>query len=112
MTYSEKDVVAKIAGLSATSLSIYIEEGWINPGQSLGRHTFKEIDIARLQLILELQNDLMVNTEALPIILSLIDQIHGLRHKLRSLADAIETQPNNIQQAILNILKDDKAQDE
>lgn len=112
MTYTKKDVMAKIAGLSAPSLSIYIKEGWISPEQTQGRHTFKEIDIARLQLILELENDLSVNTEALPIILSLIDQVHGLRHKLRSLANAVETQPDKVQQAILNRMQDDKVKNE
>jgi chaperone modulatory protein CbpM len=41
--------------------------------------------MARAQLIQDLRRDLGVNDEAIPIILDLIDQVHGLRRLLRGL---------------------------
>lgn len=108
MAYNEADVLAKIQGLEGSHLQIFIEEGWISPQQTEHGITFREIDVVRVQLILELQNDLSVNADAIPIILSLIDQVHGLRHKLRSLAGAVEAQPEDIQQAILATLHEDQ----
>ena len=43
---------------------------------------FTEADLARAQLIRDLQHDLGVNREGIGIILNLLDQVHGLRQAL------------------------------
>jgi chaperone modulatory protein CbpM len=48
---------------------------------------FSDIDLARAQLIGDLRSDLGVNDEAVPIVLDLIDQIHGLRRLVRELVE-------------------------
>lgn len=37
----------------------------------------------------------------MPIVLSLMDQVYGLRQELRRLAQAVEAQPDAVKQAIL-----------
>jgi len=110
MVFTEDDVIAKVEGLSPKHLYKCIDEGWIKPKKNQGRVYFADIDIVRLQLILNLQLDLSINTESIPIILSLIDQVHGLRHKLRFLADAIGEQPEDIQQMILQTVESNRKQ--
>ena len=110
MVFTEDDVIAKVERLSPEHLYMCIDEGWINPKQTQGRAYFADIDIVRLQLILNLQIDLSINAESIPIILSLIDQVHGLRHKLRSLAEAIGEQPEDIQQVILQTMESNQKQ--
>ena len=51
---------------------------------------FSEIDVARAQLIRDLQG-MGVNDEAIPIILDLIDQVHGLRRTVRTLLSEVAT---------------------
>jgi chaperone modulatory protein CbpM len=46
---------------------------------------FTEGDVARAQLILDLKREMGVNDEGIGIILSLVDQMHGLRRVLREL---------------------------
>lgn len=43
-----------------------------------------DADLARLRLILDLKEDFGVNDEAIPVILHLVDQLHGLRHRVRA----------------------------
>jgi chaperone modulatory protein CbpM len=49
---------------------------------------FSECDVARAQLILDLKREMGVNDEGIGIILSLVDQMHGLRRVLRELMQA------------------------
>ncbi|MEL0020845.1 MAG: hypothetical protein VW709_13310 [Rickettsiales bacterium] len=44
---------------------------------------------------------MQIGEEALPVVLSLLDQLHGARRELRSLADAIERQPEDIRRQVL-----------
>ena len=81
----EKDVLAQIEGLTVTRLRICIEEAWVRPARGAAGHVFDNLDVARLRLISELTTDMEVNDDAVPIILSLIDQIHSFRRRLRAL---------------------------
>jgi chaperone modulatory protein CbpM len=71
--------------LDATSLDTWVKEGWLRPSSRNRSFDFSEVDMARAQLIQDLRRDLGVNDEAIPIILDLIDQVHGLRRLLRGL---------------------------
>jgi chaperone modulatory protein CbpM len=65
---------------------LYIERKWISPTHQ-EIHEISELDdedLARCQLIQELQEDLGVNDDAIPIILNLIDQIHRLRFEVKN----------------------------
>lgn len=63
-------------------VEMFISEEWIKPIDQEGP-MFDHEDLARIELICELRNDLDVNDEAIPIILNLLDQIHLLRSALR-----------------------------
>jgi chaperone modulatory protein CbpM len=71
--------------LEARALDAWIEAGWLRPRGSHSNREFSDIDLARARLIGDLRNDLGVNDEAVPVVLDLIDQIHGLRRLVREL---------------------------
>jgi chaperone modulatory protein CbpM len=73
--------------LDAGTLQLWIEEGWLLPRRDRDL-TFSEGDVARAQLILDLTREMGVNDEGIGIILSLVDQMHGLRRVLRELMQA------------------------
>jgi len=72
------------AQLEASALDAWIESGWLVPRKQYEGGPFAEIDVARAQLIRDL-GELGVNDEAVPIILHLVDQLHGLRRTMRDL---------------------------
>jgi chaperone modulatory protein CbpM len=89
----ERDVVARVDSLTVRRLRSWVRRGWVQPAIKGKAHTFTDVDVARVQLICELREDLRINEDAIPVVLSLMDQVYGLRHQLRSLAEAIEGLP-------------------
>jgi chaperone modulatory protein CbpM len=79
------------ARIDARILDEWVEAGWLIPRQNGVGRRFSEIDLARAQLIRDL-HEFGVNDESVPIILDLVDQLHGLRHMLRELLSAIRSQ--------------------
>ena len=89
------------ARLDATAVAAWVEAGWLIPRQDADAADFSEADLARARLIRDLQHDMGVNEEAIPIILDLIDQVHGLRRMLRGVATAVSAQPEDMRQRII-----------
>lgn len=108
MKLREKEA-AEIIQVTVTELRLWVDEGWIAPtapaapavpeGQA-EPSLFDEIDIARARLILELREDCALPDAAIPVVLSLLDQIHGLRGELKSLAAAIDAEPEDVRARI------------
>jgi chaperone modulatory protein CbpM len=73
----------RAARIETEALHAWLEAGWLMPHHN-GERAFSEIDVARVQLIRDLQG-MGVNDDAMPIILDLIDQMHGLRRTVRVL---------------------------
>jgi chaperone modulatory protein CbpM len=92
----EREVVARVRGLTVARLRRWVREGWVAAEREGGDVRFSEIDLARVRLICELCDEIRVNREAMPIILSLLDQVYGLRQELRSLAQAVEDMPRSV----------------
>jgi chaperone modulatory protein CbpM len=84
----ERDLVSKVEQLTVTRLRVWVSEGWIRPADTEAKG-YSEADLARAALIRDLVDELGVNEEEVPVILSLVDQIHGLRTELRVLVEAI-----------------------
>ncbi|SFJ98102.1 chaperone modulator CbpM [Methylocapsa palsarum] len=78
--------------LEIETLEIWIRDEWLVPHRSEAGATFSDADVARARLINDLRQDLGVNDEAVPVVLHLIDQIHGLRRTLRALLDEARDQ--------------------
>ena len=72
--------------LSVQRLHKWIRLGWVRPERREGAAYFHEVDVARVRLLSELEHDLEFDEDTVPLVLSLLDQIHGLRNELRSLA--------------------------
>lgn len=76
------------AQLDRETLEVWIEEEWLVPSGTATGLAFSEADLARAELIRDLMQDLGVNDEGVGVILSLLDQMHGLR---RALADTLQS---------------------
>lgn len=88
----ESDIVARVERVSVTRLRVWISEGWIQPADAAAK-SFNEADLARAALIRDLFDELGFGEEEVPVVLHLIDQIHGLRSELRQLVEAIDEVP-------------------
>lgn len=101
MTLKDKDVVRQVPGLSVRRLRDWIERGWVIPSNSEHGPVFDEIDVARADLIRQLRDDLAVDRDTVPVVLSLMDQVYTLRHELRCVMRALDEQPVTVREKIV-----------
>ena len=100
-------VITSHAGLKRDDLERWISNQWVRPDGRSGAYVFREIDVARVTLILELRNELEIDEEALPVVLSLMDQVYDLRRRLRLLSNAITTiAPEDTRRELADFLAD------
>ena len=98
------ELTRRFAALDSAELGRWIENRWVLPEEEGGRWLFHEVDIARVELILEIRREFAVDDEAMPLVLSLLDQVYSLRRQMRRLCDALECQPPEVQDAIRQAL--------
>ena len=92
MLVSFEAVAAEIK-VDKAELTVWIEQSWVLPVEEKGRFLFDEADVARVRLIAELNRDLGVNEEAVPVVLRLLDHVHSLRRALDDLNTAFQALP-------------------
>ena len=103
--YNERDVLKRVRGLSQTRLQMWVREGWVSAVAGEQGMAFADIDVARLQLICTLQDEMEVDADLLPTLLSLLDQVYGLRRDLRRMTRAVAAQPEEVRNRILRMLE-------
>ena len=96
---SERDVIARVRHLTVTRLRVWVAQGWIKPADNAAQG-FSDADLARAALISNLEDELGFAEEDVPVLLNLIDQIHGLRSELIGLLAALEDLPPDIRATV------------
>jgi len=76
-------LITQVSGLQREELEHWIANEWILPDGPPEGYLFREIDVARVRLIRELRYEMEVNEAAVPIILSLLDQLYDLRRRVK-----------------------------
>ena len=98
----EHEVVAVVDGLTIRRLRAWVRHGWVRPQRVDNATMFSDVDAARLRLICHLRMDMNVNEDAMPVVLSLMDQLYGVRHEMRCLVEALDVQSNEIREDVLH----------
>jgi chaperone modulatory protein CbpM len=88
--------------IDVTVLNVWIEQGWVVPAELERERQFRDCDVARGRLILDLINRMGVNDAGVDVAMGLLDQVHGLRSTLRDLMAAIHAQDTEVKQRILS----------
>lgn len=97
---TEDELIEKVGSLTPERLSDYLSARIVIPQQSDQGLVYHRIDVARLRLACDLHEQYDMETDALSMMLSLIDQMHGLRAELREVLRAIEAQPDPVQRQL------------
>jgi chaperone modulatory protein CbpM len=99
------EVVTLVGRVDRIELTQWIELGWVAPERpGDAEPAFSDVDVARVCLICDLRHDLAVEEETMPLVLSLLDQIYALRRQMAALTGAIREQPEEVRQAILDLV--------
>lgn len=99
------------ARIDRQTLEDYIAREWLRPVYQPTGWYFEEIDIARLQLVCHLTQDIEVNDQGMDVVLSLLDQLYGIRAHTHKLNQAIAQQSPEVQAEIRIVMsmKEDDA---
>ena len=96
---TERDVVSRVQRVTVTRLRVWVGQGWIRPAVA-ATQGFSEADMARAALICNLEDELGFDEDDVPVLLNLIDQIHGLRAELKALLDALDDLPPEVRATV------------
>ena len=96
---------ARVSRLDPRDLDRWVSMAWVRPEAGGEGYLFHEIDVARVALIRELTDDMQVGEEALPIVLSLLDQLYDARRRIREVGQALaDVAPEDLRFALLRRL--------
>ena len=99
------ELVAAISDLRRSDLEAWIREEMVTPRQEAGTLLFTDTECARVRLICTLHYELEIDADALPGVLSLVDQLYDTRQRLLSLTAAVTAQDKNVQAAIIGAME-------
>jgi len=99
MSWTIEQAASEI-GVERRVVVAWVEQHWVLPAEKDGDFLFEEVDLARLRLIKDLVGELEVGEEAMPILLSLLDQLYEARRALAELEDAISEAPEAVRDEI------------
>jgi chaperone modulatory protein CbpM len=102
--FSEDDVMTTVTRLTRSQLVRFVEAEFVRPQRGAGGYVYRRIDVARLELLCDLSEDLDLDETVLGIVISLIDQLHGARQDLAAVARAIDDLPAELQASIVTAL--------
>jgi len=98
-------VAALFSDLTTVELITWVERGWVIPDAAGSGFEFREVDVARVRLIHDLRHGMDIGEDAVPLVLSLLDQVYDLRSRLHSVLRAVEAQPREVQRAIVSAVQ-------
>ena len=95
-----------IAGLDEAELTHWIEAAWVHARGARGAWEVEEGDVARIRLIHALRHEMDIDEPAMPVVLSLLDQLYELRRNAARLNAALADLPPEAREAILDKLEE------
>ncbi len=101
---SEDEALAAVPGLTRARLTAFVEAEIVRPVRegtgAAARCCFRRIDIARMQLLCELADDLALDEASLGVVMTLLDQLHTVRRELHAVLRAVEAEPPEVRARI------------
>lgn len=105
--YAPEDVIARIPPLTVERLHQFEHLRIVTPVMTGDGPRYRSLDVRRITLLCELTDDFEVNEDALVIIMSLLDQLHGAHGRLDRIVEAIGNEPTEIKLRLAQRLHSD-----
>ncbi|WBU54661.1 hypothetical protein [Paracoccus sp. SCSIO 75233] len=98
--YTAEELIAAIEELTPPRLTHYVEMRMVQPVISDAGETYREVDRARVQLLCNLTEDYGLQDDALHMVMSVLDEMHGLRGEMQALMSALAEEPDETRERI------------
>lgn len=99
--FTEEDVLVRVAPLTRQQLGRFVAARVVQPADSPEGRVFRQVDVARLELLCELSDALEIPDETLGVVMSLVDQLHGVRAELKAVMQALEKEPDEVRARVV-----------
>jgi len=101
---TEDEVIAAVSGLTRPRLVVFIETEVVIPLRradgAVSVLVFRQIDVARMQVLCNLAEDLELDDSALAVVVALIDKLHAASQDLLAIARAVAAEPPDVRARI------------
>lgn len=104
--YAPEQVIETVTTLTAERLSHFERLHIVAPVHTPEGPRYHKLDVHRITLLCELTDDFEVNEDALVIIMSLLDQLHGAHSRLEQVLQAIRPESSDIKLRLSRRLHD------
>lgn len=94
--YTEAETLTLVEALTSRRLETWVTARLVQPVQSAHGNLYRDVDLARLALLCELDEGFALDDEALTLVMSLLDQVHELRAEMHSLMQALAQEPEEV----------------
>lgn len=103
--FSEDEVISAVARLTRTQLVSFVKARVVTPMQSEDGPVYGQMDVVRIELLCELSDEFELDEDALGVVISLIDQLHGVRAELKAVVDAVAQEPADVVERVRNAVR-------
>ena len=100
-----EELLASLAPLRREDLAAWIAEELVMAEGTAEAPHFSPAACGRVRLLCTLRYELEIDTETLPVVVSLLDQLHDAQLRLRALAGAVAAQDQAVREAIIAALR-------
>jgi chaperone modulatory protein CbpM len=98
---SEEETLDAVSRLDHARLTRFVHAEMIRPADAGGRMVYRQVDIARIELLCDLSDDFELDDEALGIVMDLVDQLHSTRRDLVVLMQALAEETDEVRARVL-----------
>ncbi|MBN2740946.1 MAG: hypothetical protein JXR35_08600 [Rhodobacteraceae bacterium] len=103
------ETISRVTRLTQTRLSRYIEAEAVTPAQGADGPLFDSGDLARLDLLCELDDLYDLGPDGLAVLISVLDQLHSARADRKALLAAISAEPPEVRARIAAALIEEES---
>jgi len=94
--FSEAEAISSVTRLTRGRLTSFLRAQVVIPVHTEDGPMYRQIDLVRMELLCELTEEFELNDDALTVVMSLVDQLHGVRAELRAVLDAVAAEPAEV----------------
>ncbi|SDE64379.1 chaperone modulatory protein CbpM [Paracoccus isoporae] len=98
--YTADELIAAIEDLTRPRLTHYVEMRMVSPVISDHGETYREVDRARVQLLCSLTEDYGLRDDALHMVMTVLDEMHGMRGEMQALMAALAEEPDETRERV------------
>jgi len=98
--FTEEETIATVTRLSRSQLHLFVASDIVRPLHTDTGPRYRQVDLARLELLCELREDFDLEIDALCMVITLVDRLHETRGQLRAVLEAVRHEPDEVNQRI------------